>query len=103
MDYLALLCLLSYLPHPADVPPGPQDTAIIMYTSGSTGNPKGVLLTHENLVSSLVAYSVVMEVNPDDVYLAYLPLAHVLELMGGEMVICRRDDIASEVDTLSCI
>lgn len=65
-----------------DVPPSPQDTAIIMYTSGSTGNPKGVLLTHENLVSSLIAYSVVMEVNPEDVYLAYLPLAHVLELMG---------------------
>uniref|UniRef100_A0A2P2HY61 long-chain-fatty-acid--CoA ligase n=1 Tax=Hirondellea gigas TaxID=1518452 RepID=A0A2P2HY61_9CRUS len=65
-----------------DVSPAPNDTAIIMYTSGSTGNPKGVILTHKNLVSALIAYSPVLDVTPDDIYLGYLPLAHVLELMA---------------------
>jgi len=65
-----------------EVPPTPNSTAIIMYTSGSTGNPKGVMLSHHNLLSSIESLSILMEVKPSDIYLAYLPLAHVLELMG---------------------
>lgn len=64
----------------------PEDMAVIMYTSGSTGEPKGVMLTHENLVSALIA-SCAMACNllgetrhPDETYLAYLPLAHIFEL-----------------------
>lgn len=66
------------------MPPTPDDTAIIMYTSGSTGAPKGVILSHHNLVSSMVGYAVGLNTVPDDIYLAYLPLAHVLELIAGE-------------------
>ncbi|KAI9183426.1 long-chain fatty acid-CoA ligase [Blastocladiella emersonii ATCC 22665] len=63
--------------------PEPTDLACIMYTSGSTGNPKGVELTHGNMLAAMAGAdgSVGELVNPDDVYLAYLPLAHVLELM----------------------
>ena len=61
-------------------PPSAEDTAIIMYTSGSTGVPKGVLLSHQNMVSTLTAIFYLREFTPADCYIAYLPLAHVLEL-----------------------
>ena len=63
--------------------PQPDDTAIIMYTSGSTGPPKGVLMSHRNLMSAMLAYTNVATIYEDDIYMAYLPLAHVLELLAG--------------------
>merc|ERR1712051_19490 len=63
-------------------PPKPWDTAIVMYTSGSTGTPKGVILTHRNLISTLKCLMFLLEPKKDDTYLAYLPLAHVFELIA---------------------
>lgn len=62
--------------------PEPQgdDVAILMYTSGSTGNPKGVELTHTNIISAMVAFSTQVAMGQDDRYLAFLPLAHIMEL-----------------------
>ena len=51
-----------------------------MYTSGSTGVPKGVLLSHINIVSTSTAIFYLKTFGPEDLYIAYLPLAHVLEL-----------------------
>lgn len=61
--------------------PGPDDTACIMYTSGSTGAPKGVVLSHKNLIASLGAIRTLLgqHLKQDDAFLAYLPLAHILE------------------------
>jgi long-subunit acyl-CoA synthetase (AMP-forming) len=66
--------------------PEPNDTAVIMYTSGTTAAPKGVLLTHGNIVATMagVEHSLRGAVTCDDVYMCYLPLAHVME-MGAEI------------------
>ncbi|RKP06544.1 hypothetical protein THASP1DRAFT_31648 [Thamnocephalis sphaerospora] len=65
------------------VPPKPSDIACIMYTSGTTGNPKGVLLSHRNLISAVAGTGTMLEhhLAERDVILAYLPLAHVLEFI----------------------
>lgn len=60
--------------------PEAEDIAILMYTSGSTGTPKGVELTHTNILASVIGYSCQMSVGTDDRYLAFLPLAHIMEL-----------------------
>jgi long-chain acyl-CoA synthetase len=65
-------------------PPTPEDLCCIMYTSGSTGNPKGVMLTHANMIASVAGgdanFSLIFD-GTDESYLGYLPLAHVLEFL----------------------
>jgi len=63
--------------------PKRDDVFCIMYTSGSTGAPKGVILTHHNIICSLGATTTLLKdvVNQQDTFLAFLPLSHILEML----------------------
>ena len=63
--------------------PKPSDLLTIIYTSGTTGNPKGVMLTHNNLVSNIIAAADTIPFGPEDVFLSFLPLCHSFERMAG--------------------
>jgi len=63
----------------------PQDIAMIQYTSGSTGNPKGVVLTHDNLLINIRAMAKALRVTPADVFVSWLPLYHDMGLIGAWM------------------
>ncbi|KAH3684217.1 hypothetical protein WICPIJ_004812 [Wickerhamomyces pijperi] len=79
-DVLALGKDSDVAPHP----PKPEDLSCIMYTSGSTGDPKGVVLKHENIVAGIAGVSFIANrtfINEADRIIAFLPLAHIFELV----------------------
>ncbi|HYB43849.1 MAG TPA: AMP-binding protein [Candidatus Methylomirabilis sp.] len=62
---------------------GGEDPALIQYTSGSTGHPKGVLLSHANLLANIRAIGAAIAIQPDDVAVSWLPLYHDMGLIGS--------------------
>lgn len=71
------------LNHQKPIPPKPEDLSIICFTSGTTGNPKGAMLTHENVVADASAvvksFEATVEPSPKDISISFLPLAHMFE------------------------
>lgn len=74
---------IAGLPRPKDVNVGPHDLAEIMFTSGTTGDPKGVMLTHRNLKANIEGISRYISCGPSSRLLSILPLSHMYEQMGG--------------------
>ncbi len=77
------LLALGGVLHP--VTRGAQDTALLQYTSGSTGQPKGVVLTHANLLANIRAMGQALKAGPGDVFVSWLPLYHDMGLIGAWM------------------
>lgn len=88
----------------------PADLASIVYTSGTTGPPKGVLLTHSNISATVDMVSMVVPIGPQDRFLSFLPLSHIAERVishfgqiasGGETWFARSISTLAE-DLVSC-
>src|SRR5689334_20356753 len=69
----------SYVPHAGKG----GDIGFLQYTSGSTGNPKGVVLSHENLLVNVQCMGTAVSASQDDVFVSWLPLYHDMGLIGG--------------------
>jgi 1-acyl-sn-glycerol-3-phosphate acyltransferase len=65
------------------LPAGPDTMALIQYTSGSTGDPKGVVLTHANLLANIRAMGEALNADSSDVFVSWLPLYHDMGLIGA--------------------
>ncbi|GMR61663.1 hypothetical protein PMAYCL1PPCAC_31858 [Pristionchus mayeri] len=65
----------------------PEDIAMTMYTSGTTGNPKGVMIAHSNIVAATCGQAKVLTVGTEDTFIGYLPLAHILEVAAE--IVCQ--------------
>ena len=81
----------------------PEDIRTLVYTSGTTGNPKGAMITHRNSLAQLVNTQSVLDVSPDDEQLCFLPLCHMLErLVSVDMPIYHgcRVNFAESIETV---
>uniref|UniRef100_A0A8C7USL3 Long-chain-fatty-acid--CoA ligase n=1 Tax=Oncorhynchus mykiss TaxID=8022 RepID=A0A8C7USL3_ONCMY len=74
------------------MPPQPQDLAVVCFTSGTTGKPKGAMITHGNIASNSSSVIKILEgsfvIQQEDVSISYLPLAHMFERMIQVSMLC---------------
>jgi long-chain acyl-CoA synthetase len=85
----------------------PNDVCTIIYTSGTTGEPKGVVLTHHNILSNVESALTSFPISKDDVFLSFLPLCHIFERMAGyytafsaKCVVCYAESIETVAQNL---
>ncbi len=85
MDANGTVRLMGISPKPWSEPPAADDIALILHTSGSTGNPKRVPLAHANLAHSAATVARTYSLSPDDVSLCFMPLFHVHGIVASTL------------------
>ena len=82
-----------------------EDTFVLIYSSGTTGRPKGVMLAHRNLLASHLQYLQAGRVTEDDVSLLFVPVCHVygLNLMGGALIAGATQILLPRYDLERCL
>ncbi|CAL1601303.1 unnamed protein product [Knipowitschia caucasica] len=82
---------LGHANHQTPQPPEPDDLALVCFTSGTTGNPKGAMLSHRNVISNTAAFLKLTQVQctlgVSDIHVSYLPLAHMFERVVQSVVL----------------
>lgn len=80
-----------------------SDIATLVYTSGTTGPPKGVILTHDNILSAIRGATTALEIYPGDVCLSFLPLSHVFERVDGYYLMLLRRAIIAYAESIDTV
>ena len=99
-DLIQLSKLRPHRGEERDRPVYPDDTAIIVYTSGTTGVAKGVEISYKNLLFQMLEFSEVIRCTPAEKLLSVLPLNHMLEITGGLMAPLYAGSCVTYCDTL---
>lgn len=81
----------------------PEQLATIIYTSGTTGEPKGVMLSHRNLISNVLAARTMIDVGDEDMSLSFLPLSHSFERVASYVYLAQGVTMvfAESIDTIA--
>ena len=81
----------------------PEDTATLVYTSGTTGRHKGVILSHDNILSSITAAAQVFDIGQQDVCLSFLPLSHVFERVDGYYLMLHQGAVIAYAESIDSV
>jgi len=80
-----------------------EDIATLVYTSGTTGEPKGAILTHDNILSNIEACCQLIDINERDECLSFLPLSHIFERMGGYYMMLHQGVVISYAESVDTV
>jgi long-chain acyl-CoA synthetase len=80
-----------------------EDIATVIYTSGTTGEPKGAVLSHKNFLSNLDEVSKLFKCYPEDIFLSFLPLSHILERTAGHYFSCYNASMVAYAESIDAV
>ncbi len=89
MDRLWLMAYALHRPRAVQAPMQPNDTAVILFTSGSEGKPKGVVHSHQNILSNIHQIMAIHDFNPSDKFMMALPMFHAFGFTGTLLPVLR--------------